>query len=470
MGTSHGRPPARPGLLVLSLILWAAACAGPGAETPVLTAEMPLHLEDHLDAATFTEISATDLPATKLRDPVEWRFDQPQPAWKATPQARSTLGGASLARTGDALQVTLTDRTNTRALVPNGTLVAGVHVDVADWNPTDWAEVVIRARADAASTVGNMGLRFNLRDARPTAADCVSPYQFFGENAAVIRDGTIHIYRLRALPLRPTCDEATAPGGGELDGSWRQLALWFWTTGAPGSIDLLSVTVVPKGAVPAPTTVEWRFDEAQPDWTEQLRFGTQIVATAPVERTSDALRVTLPEGRRAAGGTLRGGIYLDLPGWRREEWAHIIVRARTSTVTTMLVGLNAPADPEQSAFQRNGGATPIVSDGSVQTYVIEPDWGGTRAGPWVRLGLGFRSSEPGSIDVLSVSVIPITTLYAGDRAGARSSPWPVPIGEACSRTQPDVSSTGSKYSRVAVSAQRLACWTRQWSSASPSSP
>jgi hypothetical protein len=36
-------------------------------------------------------------------------------------------------------------------------------------------------------------------------------------------------------------------------------------------------------------------------------------------------------------------MYVDLSGWRREEWAHILVRARTTSVTTMTVGLNLGA-------------------------------------------------------------------------------------------------------------------------------
>ena len=36
------------------------------------------HLEDHLDAAT---IEGSEVPAD-LPEPVEWRFDEPQPGWK----------------------------------------------------------------------------------------------------------------------------------------------------------------------------------------------------------------------------------------------------------------------------------------------------------------------------------------------------------------------------------------------------
>ena len=40
-----------------------------------LTADVPLHLEDHLDAAT---VVGSEVPAD-VPVPVEWRFDEPQP-------------------------------------------------------------------------------------------------------------------------------------------------------------------------------------------------------------------------------------------------------------------------------------------------------------------------------------------------------------------------------------------------------
>jgi hypothetical protein len=162
-------------------------------EQTVLTAEMPLHLEDHLEAATFTEVAGADVPAASLTAPVEWRFDQPQPDWKATPPLRSVAGRAALSHTDDALRVTLSERTR----ASGNAVVAGVHVDLPDWQP-----ILLNRTTNAA----------------PNAAE--------------------------------------------------------------------------------------------------------------IARTSDALRVTLSAGSRRPDKLLHGGIYVDLPGWRREEWAHIVVRAR----------------------------------------------------------------------------------------------------------------------------------------------
>ena len=46
-------------------------------QTMTLTADLPLHLEEHLDAAT---IVGSELPAD-LPQPVVWNFDEAQPDW-----------------------------------------------------------------------------------------------------------------------------------------------------------------------------------------------------------------------------------------------------------------------------------------------------------------------------------------------------------------------------------------------------
>jgi hypothetical protein len=126
--------------------------------------------------------------------------------------------------------------------------------------------------------------------------------------------------------------------------------------------------------------------------------GASALKIADIARTTDALRVTLSEGTRQPDKVLHGGIYVDLPGWRREEWAHVIVRARTTSVTDMSVWLNpqpgpVPAGEPQASLQRLGGRTAIVSDGSVQTYQIRPNWAGGRSGPRLRVGLLFRANS-----------------------------------------------------------------------------
>jgi len=150
-GASSANRPARPWRRILRRLLsitaaWILAalgssCSEGGRDLPVLTSDMPLHLEDHLDAATITgsEVPANP-PAT-----VEWRFEEAQDDWKATPLWNPPFGEPTLERTSDALRITLMDRSRSTGEIP----VAGIHVDVPDWDRCDWADVVIRARADS---------------------------------------------------------------------------------------------------------------------------------------------------------------------------------------------------------------------------------------------------------------------------------------------------------------------------------
>jgi arylsulfatase A-like enzyme len=195
--------------------------------------------------------------------------------------------------------------------------------------------------------------------------------------------------------------------------------------------DHLAAATITGSELPAnpPQTVEWRFDQPQPEWKALLPYLDWPPTL--IEHTADALRVTLPEGRRDGNGSLHGGIYIDLPDWRPGEWAHVLVRARTTgSVHSMLLGLNpreqpVPSNATQATFQLNGGITPIVRDGSVQTYLIRPNWGsaGARGGPWRRVGLGFFAPKPDSIDILSVSVVPSAAEYAGVAHGVRPITW-----------------------------------------------
>ncbi|MEX1050276.1 MAG: sulfatase-like hydrolase/transferase, partial [Gemmatimonadales bacterium] len=196
--------------------------------------DLPLHLEDHLEAAT---VEGSEVPAIPPQA-VEWRFDEPQPDWRATPLWNPPFGAAALERTGEGLRITITDRTRN----PSGRPLAAIHVAVPDWDPWDWADVVIRARADSASAVNFLRLGFNLREGRGTSTNFLPPFQFLGEGSPIVRDGTIQTYRLRV-----GAGGRRVGGGGPLE-LWRQLVLLFATDGDPGSIDLLSVTVVPKGA------------------------------------------------------------------------------------------------------------------------------------------------------------------------------------------------------------------------------
>ena len=262
----------------ITVVRWLVGALCLGCGPAPFTVEMPLHLEDHLEAATIT---GSELPANPPQT-VEWRFDQPQPEWKATALWNPPFGTPTLATTSEGLRITLTDQTR----VPDGRHGGVIHVAVPEWDRRDWADVVIRARADSASSVNMVGLGFNLRDGRGTQANPLPPFQFGGQNSPVVRDGTIHTYRLRV-----------GQGAGAFQGPWRELALVFGSEGESGSIEILSVSVVPAGATYADS----------PHGVRPVTIGERIRRTLYTHAPGRfSYRVHVPEGGRvdAALGVL----------------------------------------------------------------------------------------------------------------------------------------------------------------------
>lgn len=210
----------------------------------------------------------------------------------------------------------------------------------------------------------------------------------------------------------------------------RLVGPWYWVrsllVGAVLIVDMRAAAQIDRSASPAatPGSVEWRFNEPQPDWKPTLTLpGLEVSA---LERTTDALRVTLPKGSAITRRISAGGMYVDLSDVRRAA-SELVVRARTtSSVHTMRVGLNVPENvsssdvtqPSQQAvfsatFQTLGGVTPIVRDGQVQTYRIHLPRATAQAAPMRRLGLQFQALVPGTIDILSVRLIAVDDSMSG---------------------------------------------------------
>jgi arylsulfatase A-like enzyme len=207
---------------------------GCGGSAP-LSVDTPLHLEEHLDAAT---IVGSEVPAD-IPEPIEWRFDETQPEWKTLSLAELDIEPTQLSPADDALRVTLGKSTD-----EDSEFAAGViYVDLPDWTRGDWAHIRVRART--SDKVRQIGLAFNLRDESETDEENPVPFLFFGEQASVVNDSSVQTYSLRA-----------DWSGGQWEGPWRQLLLFF-VADEPGSIDVLSVTVTPKEAnyADAPTGV-----------------------------------------------------------------------------------------------------------------------------------------------------------------------------------------------------------------------
>ena len=220
------------------LTLAVVSCSGSPSESPVLTADMPLHLEDQLDAAM---IEGSEVPAG-VPEAVEWRFDEPQPAWTSEGLPASLRPVQT--RTEDALRLSV--EASTPQEIAGGEPVGFIYVDLPDWKREDWGYVLVRARA--SEKVRQLRLAFNLRE-DPESQD--NPFRFRGALVDVINDGSVQSYLLRA--------DWSVPWEGAWEGPWQQLAIGINAEELAG-IDILSVSVIPKEANYAAASAAVRTD------------------------------------------------------------------------------------------------------------------------------------------------------------------------------------------------------------------
>ncbi len=261
-------------VLVACLSVLSPGCANPGLDASVLTADLPLHLEDHLDKATIHGSAVPD----NIPERIEWRFDEPQPDWKPGLPWNPTMEPLSLTRTEDALRLTLTEGTRHAT----GTTVGSIELDVPGWRREDWESLVLRARSTAE--LSGFFVAFNRRDGVGTASDFSNPYRYFPDSARLVPDGAIQTYELGLNVV-----------GSPWEGPWRQLALWF-STSEPTSVDVLSVSLIPAEAAfaTAPAGVS--------TVSQNGRYRRTLYTHAPGRLT---YQVQIPEGGQLDVG-LRG--------------------------------------------------------------------------------------------------------------------------------------------------------------------
>ncbi len=211
----------------LFALLAAAGCGSSGSDAPVLTADMPLHLEEHVDAAV---IEGSELPADGPES-VVWRFDEPQPDWRSFSVAESR-NPRQVTRTDDALRVYVTAAD--RVAGEEDWVGAGIHTDSPGLLILEPTHLLVRARTESAGRL--TVVTDDLQGSRPRSY--YGLFQRWGGDSPMIADGSVQSY------LLPLWGEWSSPSSGDECCRVGVIA----ETYEPGSVDILSVTVVSRAA------------------------------------------------------------------------------------------------------------------------------------------------------------------------------------------------------------------------------
>jgi hypothetical protein len=218
--------------VVLSLFGFADTKSG---QQKVLLAEMPLYLEEHLDAAY---IVGSKVPESVLQ-PVEWHFDQLQPGWKPLKPIPEQVEAVRPVRVEDALRIPLTVKNRH---TKSSRLFGDIYVELPDWNIEDWAYVEIRART--RDPMAFIASGFNYTEESPEGY--LFPQYSRGTGADLMADGAIQTYRLSLGKRRR-----------DWQGPWTHLMIGCVSEDnvEAATLDILSVRVVPKDTLYADTPV-----------------------------------------------------------------------------------------------------------------------------------------------------------------------------------------------------------------------
>ncbi len=212
----------------IAAVLTASCVDAEDPQPAALTAELPLHLEDHLASA---RIEGSELPEG-LPDAVEWRFDEPRPDWSPVEPLPPEFEAVASAPVDDALRLSLSGANRHPG---TGRLLGSLRLRLRDWTLEEWSFVEIQART--SSRMRYVGLDFNYTEEE---AHDVLPFFTSGDRVRLVTDGTVQTYRL----------SLDSPRTNRWKGPWTDLGIWFNSEDdeTAAALDLLTVRVIPAAA------------------------------------------------------------------------------------------------------------------------------------------------------------------------------------------------------------------------------
>ncbi|MEE8368569.1 MAG: sulfatase [Thermoanaerobaculia bacterium] len=216
--------------------------------------------------------------------------------------------------------------------------------------------------------------------------------------------------------------------------------------------DRVSEAVVESAAAPVASQQEltWDFAASGSAWRAVSSDELPFLAAVELVALSDGTRLTLERPEQQRGPLLIGGIAVEIPELRFDQWETVLLRARTSDrfagVTLAYDVDNAKAVPRPRVFFASSDeAPPLFNDGSVQTYAIPlrapsvplaskdredseaaetpsafaAGEGGEAKTTFHSLAVFFAAPATAAIDILSIELVPRGAAFS-DSVGNRS--------------------------------------------------
>ncbi|HEX9799541.1 MAG TPA: sulfatase [Thermoanaerobaculia bacterium] len=220
---SRGRPRCAATFAVPALFLGLASCTleEGGRVEPVV------HLADRLDRAVLTTSAAPDVAAGER----SWSFTEPRPEWRVVDERTlPRLVPVTFTPSAEGTRLALGEPARRQSFIYLG----GVAIDLEPTPLGGWERVLVRARS--RQRFGGLTVAYNLDEEGALPSD----ERFFAstdEAPPVFSDGSEQVY---SIPLRPR------PGHGATT-PLRSLGV-FAGAPAPAALELVAVTLVPRGA------------------------------------------------------------------------------------------------------------------------------------------------------------------------------------------------------------------------------